>query len=131
MLKSKGVLVVGSIAGAVILIYGTAAVFRLLFGGYLFDGGLTNLNYGVLALLCAVPFVLIALAGKNNSASRNALAIAFLLFAVLFVLVHLVLVVSGEAMDGAMLTRTLVIFPAGALLLAVIVYFAAGREKAV
>lgn len=129
MLKSKGAMIVGSLTGAFILIYGTAILFRLLFGGYLFEGGLANLNYALLALLCAVPFALIALAGRNDGATRNAVLIGEVLFSVLFVLVHLVLVVSAEAMDGAMITRTVAIFPVTALLLVVVLYFTAGKEK--
>ncbi len=128
MLKSKGALVAWSVAGVFILIYGTAALFNLLLGGYLFEGGLMNLNYGLLALLCALPFAVIAVVGKNNDDHKRALIISALLFSILFVLVHLVLVFSGEVVDAG---RIMTIFPISALLLSVVLYFAAGKEKSV
>ncbi|WP_033542266.1 hypothetical protein [Planococcus sp. CAU13] len=130
MLKSKGVLAAGSVAGAFILVYGTAVLFRLVAGGYLFEGGLANLNYALLAILCAVPFALVALFGRNDSVTRGAVAGGALLFSVIFILVHFVLVLSAEAMDGAGIVRTMVVFPASALLLAGTVYLSAGRKKA-
>lgn len=131
MLKTKAAIGAGSILGAFIIIYGTAAVFGLLFGTYLFEGGLANLTYALLALLCAIPFVLAVLLGRNNGETRGAVVISALLFSVLFVLVHLVLIVSAEVMDTAAVTRILVVFPVSALLLAGTLYFTAERKKAV
>lgn len=127
MLKSKAAITVGSVMGIFILIYGTAILFRLLFGSYLFDGGLTNLNYGILALLCAIPFALIAVIGKKDAATRYSVISAALLFSVLFVLIHLVLVVSAEPMDAAAIKRTLAVFPVTALLLVAALYFTVGK----
>lgn len=127
MLKSKVTLAVGSVLGIFIVVYGTALLLRLLFDAYLFEGGLTNLNYGLLALLCVLPFAVIAMAGRNGDENKRALIISALLFSILFVLVHLVLVLSAEVMDAG---RILVIFPVSALLLAVVLYFTAGKEKA-
>ncbi|WP_203333613.1 hypothetical protein [Planococcus beigongshangi] len=131
MLKSKGAMVVGSMIGIFILVYGTAILFRLLFESYLFDGGLPNLNYGLLALLCAIPFVLIAIVGKKDAATSYSVISAALLFSVLFVLIHLVLVVSAGPLDAAAIRRTLAVFPVTALLLVVVLYFTAGRENIV
>ncbi|RLQ90084.1 hypothetical protein [Planomicrobium sp. Y74] len=128
MLKSKVTLAVGSVIGIFIVVYGTALLMGLLFDAYLFEGGLTNLNYGLLALLCAFPFAVIAAVGRNNDESKRALINSALLFSVLFVLVHLVLVLSTEIMDAG---RIMVIFPVSALLLAVVLYLTAGKEKAV
>ena len=128
MLKSKVAMAVGSVIGILVIVYGTALLLELLFNAYLFEGGLTNLNYGILALLCALPFALIAVVGRNNDESKRALIISVLLFSILFVLVHLVLVLSAEVMDAG---RILVIFPVSALLLSVVLYLAAGKEKAV
>lgn len=128
MLKSKITMAVGSVIGIFVVVYGTALLLGLLFDAYLFEGGLTNLNYGLLALLCALPFAVIAMVGRNGDENKRALIISALLFSILFVLVHLVLVLSSEVMDAG---RILVIFPVSALLLAVVLYFTAGKEKAV
>lgn len=128
MMKSKVAMAVGSIGGIFIVVYGTSILFQLLFNAYLFEGGLMNLNYGLLGLLCAVPFVLLAVIGRTDKEAKRAVLISALLFSVLFILVHLVLVLSGEVMDSG---RVLVIFPVSALLLAVVLYLAAGKEKAV
>lgn len=129
-MKSKSVLAAGFLAGAFVLIYGTAAVFGLLTGNYLFEGGLVSLNYALLAILCAAPFVLIALFGRDDSGTRGAVGIGALLFSVLFILVHFVLVLSAEALDGSGIIRTLVIFPVSGLLIAGTAYLAWRREKA-
>ncbi|RAZ81256.1 hypothetical protein [Planococcus halotolerans] len=128
MLKSKITMAVGSVIGIFVVVYGTALLLGLLFDAYLFEGGLTNLNYGLLALLCALPFAVIAMVGRNGDENKRALIISTLLFSILFVLVHLVLVLSAEVMDAG---RILVIFPVSALLLAVVSYFTTGKEKAV
>lgn len=122
---------VGSVIGIFILVYGTAILFGLLFGSYLFDGGLTNLNYGLLALLSAIPFAFIAVAGGKDAAAIYSFISAVLLFSVLFVLIHLVLVISAEPMDAAAIQRTLAVFPVTALLLLVALYFTVGKEKTV
>lgn len=128
MLKSKVAVAIGSIIGILVVVYGTALLLGLLFNAYLFEGGLTNLNYGLLALLCALPFVVIAMVGRNGDENKRALIISALLFSILFVLVHLVLVLSAEVMDGG---RIMAIFPVSALLLALVLHFTAGKEKAV
>lgn len=96
MVKTKVGMAVGCIIGVFILVYGTAFLFRLLFGGYMLEGGFANLNYGVLTLLCAVPFVLKALIGQSNRSTSYAILMSAALFSVLFVLVHLVMVLSAE-----------------------------------
>ena len=128
MLKSKGAMAVGSVIGMFILIYGSAILFSLLFGEYLFEGGLTNLNYGILAILSAIPFVLVAVVGKKDAAARYSVISAALLFSVLFGLVHLVLVISAEPMDAAAIQRTLAAFPVTTLLLIVTLYFTVGKR---
>lgn len=128
MLKSKVAITMGSVIGIFIVVYGTALLLGLLFNAYLFEGGLTALNYGLLALLSALPFAVIAMVGGNGDENKRALIISALLFSILFVLVHLVLVLSAEVMDAG---RIMVIFPVSALLLALILHFTAGKEKAV
>jgi len=58
MKPSKRSLFVLCIAGVFLVVYGSAVVLRLLLGDFLLDGGLTNLNYLFLTLLCVVPFLL-------------------------------------------------------------------------
>ncbi|MFD1032591.1 hypothetical protein [Metaplanococcus flavidus] len=128
MLKSKAAMAIGSMIGAFIIIYGTAVVFGLLFGAYLFEGGLANLNYGVLALLCAAPFAVIAMVGRNEREAKKSVIISAFLFSVIFILVHLVLVLSAEVME---VSRVLAIFPISALLLVGALYITTGKEKAV
>ncbi|WP_422124456.1 hypothetical protein DHX103_06465 [Planococcus sp. X10-3] len=128
MMKSKAAMAVGSMVGTFIIIYGTTAVFGLLFGAYLFEGGLTNVNYGVLAVLCGAPFAVVALIGRNGKVAQGAVILSAILFFVIFILVHLVLVLSAEAME---VRRVMAIFPISALLLVVVLYFTREREKAV
>ena len=129
MIKTKVGMLVGSIVGVFVLIYGTAFLFHLLFGGYMLEGGLANLNYGVLALLCTVPFVLRVLIGRSNHSTNQVILMSAALFSVLFVLVHLVMVLSAEAMQGDAVTRILAVFPISALLLIVTLHFTARNEK--
>ncbi|WP_084245857.1 hypothetical protein [Planomicrobium okeanokoites] len=129
MVKTKIGMVVGSIVGVFILVYGTAFLFHLLFGGYMLEGGLVNLNYGVLALLCAAPFVLKALMGRSNCSKGYAILMSAALFSVLFVLVHLVMVLSGEGMQDDAVMRILVVFPLSALLLVVTLHFTSRKEN--
>ena len=129
MVKTKVGMLVGSIIGVFVLIYGTAFLFHLLFGGYMLEGGLANLNYGVLALLCAVPFVLGVLIGRSNRSTSHVIFMSAALFSVLFVLVHLVMVLSAEAMQDDAVTRILAVFPLSALLLVATLHFTARNEK--
>ncbi|WP_341963479.1 hypothetical protein NM897_16605 (plasmid) [Planococcus maritimus] len=129
MIKTKVGMLVGSIAGVFVLVYGTAFLFHLLFSRYMLEGGLANLNYGVLALLCTVPFVLRVLIGRSNHSTNQVILMSAALFSVLFVLVHLVMVLSAEAMQGDAVTRMLAVFPISALLLVVTLHFTARNEK--
>ncbi|WP_341963600.1 hypothetical protein NM897_17005 (plasmid) [Planococcus maritimus] len=129
MIKTNVGMLVGSIVGVFVLVYGTAFLFHLLFGRYMLEGGLANLNYGVLALLCAVPFVLKVLIGRSNRSTNHLILMSVALFSVLFVLVHLVMLLSTEAMQGDAVTRMLAVFPISALLLVVTLHFTARNEK--
>ncbi len=129
MIKTKVGMLVGSIAGVFVLVYGTAFLFHLLFSRYMLEGGLANLNYGVLALLCTVPFVLRVLIGRSNHSTNQVILMSAALFSALFVLVHLVMVLSAEAMQGDAVTRMLAVFPISALLLVVTLHFTARNEK--
>lgn len=129
MVKAKVGIAVGSVFGIFILVYGTALLYRLLFGGYILEGGLANINYGALAILCAIPFGWLSLIGKGKYPKNYSLILSASLFSVLFVLVHLVLVLSSGAMANDAVARTLIVFPASALLLAVVLLFTERNEK--
>lgn len=129
MVKTKFGMLVGSIIGVFILVYGTALLFLLLFGGYMLEGGLANMNYGILALLCALPFVLRVLIGRSKYSTNNVIFMSAALFSILFVLVHLVIVLSAETMQDDAVTRILVVFPLSALLLVAALHFTARNEK--
>ncbi|WP_195913992.1 hypothetical protein [Planomicrobium sp. YIM 101495] len=128
MLKSKAAMLAGSVIGAFILIYGTAILFNLFFGAYMLQGGLADWKYGMLALLCAMPFVLITLFGRSDRSSKYAIFAGAVLFSVLFVIVHLMMVLSAEAMQDDAAERVLIVFPVSALILAVVLYFTARNE---
>lgn len=129
MIKTKVGMLVGSIMGGFILVYASALIFYLLFGGYMLESGLANLNYGILALLCAVPFVLRVLIGRGMRSTSHIILMSGALFSVLFILVHLVMVLSAEAMQGSAVSRMLLIFPLSAFLLVVVLHFTARTEK--
>lgn len=90
----------------------------------------TNLNYEVLALLCAFPFMLGLLIRRSNWSTSHGGVMSAALFSVLFVLVHLVLVLWTEAMQKDAVTRILAVFPINALPMLVTLHFTARNEKA-
>lgn len=120
---------IGSIAGVFLLVYGTALLYRLLFGGYMLKGGLANLNYGALAMLCAVPFVWLSLIGTGKGSRANAGVMGAALFSVLFALVHLVVVLSSGTIADDAVVRTLIVFPVTALLLAAVLHITEKNGK--
>lgn len=130
MIKTKIGMLVGSIMGMFILVYGTALLFYLLFGGYMLEGGITNINYGILALLCAIPFIFGVLIGRNNRSKSQVIFMSAALFSILFVLAHLVMVLSAEAMQGDAVMRMLAVFPLSALLLVTTLHFTEKNEEA-
>ena len=124
LIQSRLSLVFGSVIGAFVLVYGTAFMNWMLVGDYFMDGGLLDLNYAYLSLLCAVPFVLGSLV-KLNITSKNRIIFiiaAGLLFAVLFTTVHWAFVFYGVEMAAGVLFRTLLVFPISALLVVLAVY---------
>ncbi|MDN7240892.1 hypothetical protein QWY14_03780 [Planococcus sp. N028] len=129
MLKSKISKLVGSIVWVFILVYGTAYLFRLLFGSYMLEGGMANTSYGILALLCAVPFVLIEITERRKKSTFDLALISLGLFSILFFLVHLVIVFSSEAMQDGAVTRALIVLPLSALLIVATVHFTVQHEK--
>lgn len=132
MLQSKQGLVGGSIIGVFLLVYGSAIAFRVLVGEYMLEGGLTNLSYSYLALLCALPFVLEGLTRSNNGQKKyfNTIVMSGVLFAILFVVIHWAFVYSGEQLTDDAIRRMLIVFPISALLIVVAIRIALmGRES--
>ncbi|WP_172369157.1 hypothetical protein [Sporosarcina jiandibaonis] len=130
MINSKLSLVFGSLIGAFLLVYGTAIINRMLVGDYYLNGGLLDLNYAYLSLLCAVPFVLGSVV-KLNITSKNRLIFiitAGLLFAVLFTTVHWAFVYYGVEVAADVLFRTLLVLPISALLVVFAVYIGFNME---
>ncbi|AIE59929.1 hypothetical protein BMMGA3_07595 [Bacillus methanolicus MGA3] len=128
MNRSKGFLVVSSIAGIFILVYGTSILLRLLFGQYFMDGGFSDLNYLYLALLCSAPFVLYLLFfGGNSERASKVISKSGLLFFILFVPVNCTLVIEGKEITQEVLTRILTVLPVTALLLVFVSHFLKAR----
>ena len=117
MFKGKGTLVVGSVLGIFLLVYGTAVVFRLLMGSYFLNEGLTDPNYILLALLCAIPFGVGSSMGKNKTTKKHfeTIFMGGVLFTLLFTTVHGVLVFWAPEMTNEVIVRTLTVFPISAL----------------
>lgn len=131
MKKARMGMVIGSVLGVFILVYGTAVLFRFVFGSYLFAGGIADLKYAVLAAGCAAPFVLSAFLGRRRAATEHAEIISAVLFGILFAAVHAALTFSGEAAEAAAAVRVLFVFPLTALILLLVLRLAAGREREV
>lgn len=121
MSKVKGFVVLGSIVGAFLVVYGSAILFRLLMGLYFLDGGLADPNYAYLAILCAVPFALNQLIYQKQYSKPS--FIGECLFILLFVIVHGVLVFSTVETTYEIVVRTLIVFPVSAFLMVIATRF--------
>ena len=87
-------------------------------------GGITNLNYALLALLCLAPFVFYLLfAGNHANRAFEVIVASGILFCLLFVPLHFVLVFDGEVLSGGELLRLLTTLPAYAFMLVPIAHF--------
>lgn len=120
----------GSVIGALLLVYGTAIINRMLVGDYYMNGGLSDLNYAYLSLLCAVPFVIGSLMKLNITPKNHStfIIVAGFLFAVLFSTVHWAFVYYGVEMAADVLFRTLLVLPISALLVVFAVYVGFNME---
>jgi drug/metabolite transporter (DMT)-like permease len=124
MKHSKSSLFILSIVGVFLVVYGTAVILRLLFGDFLLDGGLSNLNYLLLALLCAVPFLIYLVVGKNYFEKVTEVVLTSgLFFLILFVYANILLVFSMTEQSQAITVRLLTTFPVVALILVVVLHF--------
>jgi hypothetical protein len=122
--------VFGSVIAAFLLVYGTAIMNWMLVGEYYMNGGLVDVNYAYLSLLCAVPFVLASVV-KLNITSKNRLTfiiVAGLLFAVLFTTVHWAFVYYGVDMAADVLFRTLLVIPISAFFVVLAVFIGFNME---
>ncbi|TQR19084.1 hypothetical protein [Psychrobacillus vulpis] len=128
MAYSKLSLSLRSIAGLLILVYGTSILYGLLFGKYLMVDGLMDINYLLLFLFCAVPIVLGIFINNNNA--LNMILMISLFFGTLFILVHGALVFSVLEMTTEILARILTVIPISALIIVVVSYFVIDREHA-
>lgn len=126
--QSKLLLIVGSVVSTFLLIYGSALGNRLLVGEYMMEGGLLDSNYIILALLCAIPFMLGSLMNMKLENHFNLIVISGLLFAVHFIIVHWAFVYFGVEMSGDILIRAFIVFPVSALLLVVAMRFGINME---
>lgn len=117
LISKKGTAVV-SIVGMLVLVYGTAILYKLFMGNYLLLGSLLDINYLFLALLCALPFVVGSLMVKPQS-----VLLSVLLFTALFVIVHWGLVFYGQFVTGKGIARMLIVFPSCALLIMIAIGF--------
>ena len=130
LFQSKHFLIGGSVVGAFLLVYGSAISNRLLVGDYMMSGGLLDPNYMILAVLCAVPFVLSSLYGTSASLKKqvNMILVSGILFGIHFIIVHWAFVYYEVEMAGSLLTRTFLVFPISAFCIVVATYFGLNME---
>lgn len=129
MKQSKRSLLVLCIVGAFLVVYGSAIVLRLLLGNFLLDGGLTNLNYLLLTLLCMVPFLLYLLISKNYCEKvTEVILISGIFFLIFFIYSNFMLVFSMTEQSQAIAVRLLMIYPTLALILVVVLHFTQGSN---
>ena len=123
-MKEKGKWLAASLIGAFVVVYGTTLLLQSVFGRTVFEGGWKDLNYMLLAILCALPFMLASLLPVRG----DGILISAGLFAVLFVLLQLVMITRQEVVAGDILIRTLIVLPAVALLTVTAVGFLSGKD---
>lgn len=127
MKYTKRALFILCIASIFLVVYGTAIILRLLLGDFLLDGGLTNLNYLLLTLLCAVPFLLYLLVSKNHLEKvTEVILTSGVFFLIFFIYTNFMLVFSMTVQSQAIAVRLLMTFPMVALILVVVLHFTQG-----
>ncbi|MBO0586430.1 hypothetical protein [Sporosarcina sp. E16_8] len=124
MKRSRSSLFILCIVGIFLTVYGAAVILRLIFGGLLLDGGLTNPNYSLLALLCVVPFLFYLLVSRNDVKKINEVILTSgLFFILLFLYTNFILVLALTENSTEIANRLLIIFPIVALLLVIVIHF--------
>ena len=127
MKYTKRALFILCIASIFLVVYGTAIILRLLLGDFLLDGGLTNLNYLLITLLCAVPFLLYLLVSKNHLEKvTEVILTSGVFFLIFFIYTNFMLVFSMTVQSQAIAVRLLMTFPMVALILVVVLHFTQG-----
>lgn len=113
------------------MIFGTSIILHLLVGNFLLEGGLSNLNYLLLALLCAMPFLLyVIISGNNIERVTNVILTSGLFFLILFVYANFILVFSMTVQSQVIAVRSLITFPALALILVIVLHFSQSENLA-
>ncbi len=121
MKQSKRTLFILCSVGVFLFVYGTAVILRLILGRYLLDGGLGNLNYALLAFLCAIPFLFYLLISRNQvERVAEVIMTSGFFFITLFVYVNFMLVLSSTEKLRENEIRLLITFPVVALILLVV-----------
>lgn len=126
MNQSKGFLVISSIVGMFILVYGTSIILRLLLGNYLMAAGLFDLSYAILALSCSVPFIIYIIL---NARPLAVILVSGFLFLALFIPVQFAFVTMIEKMSPENLVRILTIFPLTAIIFVFVAHFVYSGQK--
>ena len=129
MYRSKVFLITLTIVGILLLVYGTSILLYLLSGKYLMVGGLTNLNYAFLTILCLAPFLLyLLLTRKHSYRALEVILASGVLFAMVFLPVHSSLVLDGAEITQKLLIRLFTILPVYALILVCISHIMLRRK---
>ena len=129
MKQSKISLLILCIVSIFLFVYGTAGIFRLILGKFLLDGGFANVNYAILALLCAAPFMFyILFTSSTLEQMRGLIVTSGAFFIVLFIYVNIMLVNSLIEAHPETTTRLLTVFPATAIILVFVLSFAQKRN---
>lgn len=129
MKQSKIALLILCIVGIFLFVYGTAGILRLLLGVFLLEGGFANINYAVLALLCAAPFIIYILFTSNTiDRMKELIVTSGSFFVILYMYVNFMLVNSLIVMHPETVTRMLTAFPTAVLILVFVLSFAQKRN---
>ncbi|MER2088769.1 MAG: hypothetical protein ABS920_03460 [Sporosarcina sp.] len=129
MKHSRRSLFIWCIGGVFLTVYGTAVILRLMSGDFLLDGGLTDLNYVLLALLCAVPFLFYLVVSKNDLEKISGVIFTSgFFFLLLFIYTNFILVFSLTEHSQAIAVRLLITFPIVALIMVAVLHFIQSRN---
>lgn len=124
MKRSRSSLFILCVVCLFLAVYGTAVILHFIFGDFLFNGGLTNPNYSLLALLCVVPFLFYLLVRRNDFEKVNEVILTSgVFFILLFVYTNFILVIALTENSLAIAIRLLITFPIVALLLVTVLHF--------
>ncbi|QOY35224.1 hypothetical protein AWH56_021395 [Anaerobacillus isosaccharinicus] len=109
MFSTKSSLVWATIITSLFVVYGSAFLGRIIFGHYYMEGGFSNLNYLILALLCLLPFLLSIFINDPISIKKKSISSA-ILFTTVFVPVHFTLIYENRTATGEQLIVLFAIF---------------------